>query len=637
MVGYSWESGPYVATSRFTSVVVITNTCRLLPTVISQTALPTNTFQVPDYDDDEGEEDDDISFVQETVLKPKLELFASSSSGTRRGPVHHYTEDATSGVPGQGVIDFTQLTPQQTPPSLVSSHLPPMKSTPELLSPTGPTSVATSGPSGVIEAERKADKAAINSNGLTTSSTGNLLVTELHLPAKGNGGLPATSPSKEPDLYVVENPKLGLSGQKKRVIVIDDDLTQSESDPDEASSPDLMVDDSEDGQGFEIPTDYGSDSGDEALLMAEDRGTALSRMVELSTDSEDSRSEVSDDIGLDQGVDFFDHSDSKLRGTEVHEHNEASDHSSKAADEPEPVPYNMKPGNFTMPCSRLVVAAKPVNRAPSPSDAALAKPCEIPSGNAGFQGGFYSCTIPQPWSNSTPSPYNPAWPCTFDGRPNSAYDERFAALNHAYNSGYGLEQVSSESFRAFPSPAPVGPDHDLVRDHSSMEQHEAPIDGQKAQKQSQAQSAAYSNTIDLASMRAARLAQDAHPSAAKVSIDSIVEPTERAPAYQVAMLKRKADDMTSVKIAETTAAVTKSGNTTCPQTKTVTAAQIKAIQDMPSVSDHEGERPAKRARTGKETGKSSFATLAATALAGAVVGGVGVVAALVALPPDFFV
>ena len=73
------------------------------------------------------------------------------------------------------------------------------------------------------------------------------------------------------------------------------------------------------------------------------------------------------------------------------------------------------------------------------------------------------------------------------------------------------------------------------------------------------------------------------------------------------------------------------------QSKIASVTQVKALQAVPFVSGNEEERPAKRARTGNATGRTSFATLAATALAGAVVGGVGVVAALVSLPQDFFV
>ncbi len=43
----------------------------------SQMKISPNTFQVPDYDDEDDEDDEDdadISFVQETVLKPKLEI-----------------------------------------------------------------------------------------------------------------------------------------------------------------------------------------------------------------------------------------------------------------------------------------------------------------------------------------------------------------------------------------------------------------------------------------------------------------------------------------------------------------------------------------------------------------------------------
>ena len=150
----------------------------------------------------------------------------------------------------------------------------------------------------------------------------------------------------------------------------------------------------------------------------------------------------------------------------------------------------------------------------------------------------------------------------------------------------------------------------------------------------------------------ARHQQNTIPPAAKVSINNIVDQAfdRHRSSLDVTTLKRKADEIlgdNSANLAsegiasEDTEQITLTDNTgtpgCIPTTKTVTAAQIKALQNIPSVKDNEGECPAKRARLGKETGKSSFATLAATALAGAVFGGVGVVAALVALPQDFFV
>jgi hypothetical protein len=648
VVGYSWDDDTYAPAGAHphSQADAGTHRLRLAPGTpgTSRLALATNTFQVPDFDDDEGDEDDDISFVQETVLKPKLEVAVPSSTRAQQEAIQHYIEDATSEMPGQGIIDFTRLTSRPPAPSFLPTAVPRLNDSPaHSSSPALRASVAASGPSGLTEAERLADEKAMKLNDLPTSSTDTSTSTDLQSPAKSNSSLPTSSQSKESDTHPNAKAKNGVNlqsstrpgGSEKRAIVVDEDLTQSESGSDEACSPDLMVDDSEDDQGLDALSDYGSDSDEEALLKAQNHGTNLARVVEDSTDSESSRSEVSDDIGMDREEDFFDHSDDKSPGTKEVRTADIFDHFEKAPTAQEPVPYNMRPGNFTMPCTRLNLPAKPLNRAPSPSDAAMAKPCDFASGVASVPGGSYAYSNPQPWTNSMGAAYNSPWLCTFDTRTHAPYDERFGAFQ------------SSDSFQTFPTHMAMIAEHGFTPEHSGVKPPGQFSGSPRLQAQPQPQVASISSGANMTPIGVARLPQDMLPSAAKVSINSIVEQAsdERTSSHHATTLKRKAEEMFGDGIAgsasERVEQVTQAENTRSsgcpPQTKTVTVAQIKAMQNMPSVNSGEDERPAKRARLGKETAKSSFATLAATAIAGAVVGGVGVLAALVALPQDFFV
>lgn len=517
------------------------------------------------------------------------------------------------------------------------------------------SSIAASGPSGLSEAEWQADKRAMNIDENPASSTGTSTSTNLESPAKSNSSLPTSSQSKETDDH--SNVKLKLlinhqtSGQpmglQKRPIIVDEDLTQSESDSDEAYSPDLMVDDSEDGQNRDVPTDYGSDSDEEALLMAENHDTSVASVAGDSTDSESSRSVFSDDIGMERDEDFFFGSDNKTPGTKDALPNNALNASNEAPTEHEQVPYNMRPGNFTMQSTRLNLPSNPLNRAPSPSDAAMAKPCDFPTGGAGVPGGPYPYPNQQLWSNSMTSAYNSAWPCALDGRNHGPYDERFSGFQYPYGASYAPGQFTSESFRTYPSQMSMLQDQGFNPDNSCTKPLDRPGCVEPAQPRLQPPPISISSGSDTAPPEVPQHLRNLPIPAAKVSIDSIVQKVSDEPLSppNTTKLKRKADEMTDDAVAapasESLKQVAQAQDLQplmCPpHSKIASLAQIEAIQNVSSASGNEQQRPAKRARTGNETRKPSFATLAATALAGAVVGGVGVVAALVSLPQDFFV
>ena len=618
----------------------------------SQVELPPNTFQVPDYDDEEDEEDADISFVQETVLKPKLEVVVPPQIiDLADSPIaHSCIEDAMSKGTGR-LTAYSPTSPLPPPPNSASSPLP--RSADSKAYPSSPavqTPLAAAGPSGLSEAERQADKWAINLNMHNTSTLGSSMSSDQQSPTNNSSSPPTSSLSKESNQY--PNAKHSGYGSShmatqpadldKRTTPVDEDLTQSESDSDDPNSPGLMVDDSEDEQGHDALTDYGSGSDEEALLIAEDHGTKAIRAEEDSTDSESSHSDFSDDIGMEHDEDIFDHFPNKTSGTkEPMPKNSCGDYETTTT-HPEAIPYNMRPGNFTMHATRLSLPPNTLNRAPSPSDAAMAKPCDFPTHNSGVPGGQYPYSNSQQWSTPMASAYTSAWPCTFDGRSHAPYDERFGEFPYSYGANCAPGQVPSDPLRAYQSqlsmldaqgfpgtkqinrpsctlPQPPWQPPPIFKPNSS-------INGPTA---------------------VANVPENASKPTAKVSIDSIVERVadEPMPSQNDNKLKRKADDMTSDSVPESTsttlnhvAQIEAAPPSACrSQSKIASMTQVKALQAVPSVSGNEEERPAKRARTGNETGRTSFATLAATALAGAVVGGVGVVAALVSLPQDFFV
>lgn len=632
-------------------------------TRMSQAALLPNVFQVPDCDDEENDEGDHISFVQEKVIKPKPEVVLPPPPPppTRipQGSGASCGRDAISIGPGQG-LDSAHSNPSSAPANFgLNPVARPQEPTTPSPSPGTQLSVAASGPSGLSEAEREADKQAMDLQDHTTSSTGTSMSADVQSPAKSNSSLPTSSQSKRSDEHLDmksnacanHRPTSEPRGLKEVAIIVDDDLTQSEYDSDEPFSTDLIVDDSEDGQRHDPPTDYGSDSDEDALLTAEKCRSKSPHPIEDSTDSESSRSDLSDDIGMERDEDFFVHSESKLTISNLPLPTNDSTEYNKINAEQESISYNMRPGNFTAPSSRLSLPSNPLNRAPSPSDAALAKSTDFTSGGTGNPGALYPNTYAQSWSNPAASAYSSAWPCTFDGRPHVPYDERFGGFQYSYGVSCAPGQPTSDSFRTFISPMSMPPDQSFNSDTSAMKQSDRPNgNGSSCQPQSQLQPISpisMANTQSKVDTEVVPPPSCPDKNAAKVSIKSIVEHvSEEPPSTQNHTdLKRKADDMCRDSVVDL---ARDSSNdaiqaedyqpSIChPQPKSVSAAQVMSLQSLPFMSDTEGERPAKRARTRNEAGRTSYATLAATALAGAVVGGVGVVAALVSLPQDFFV
>lgn len=617
---------------------------------MSQAELPPNTFQVPDFDDEEDGEEDEVTFVQETVLKSKIEVVVPPPSRDTQSLEHIYIEDTE-----QGVVRARSI-PDPPPPSFVSSPQPracdtSADSSSIIVHPL----VTAPGPSGLTEAERQADKRALDLDDQSTSSLGGSMTTDLQSPAKTSSSLLTSSQTKQSDEQFIAKLKLSVDQLKsstepaslqKPAAFVDVDLTQSEADSDEAYSPDLMVDDSEDGQRRDTLTDYGSDSDYEALLMAEDRGTSEVCVAEDSTDSDSNRSEYSDDIGMERDEDFFDDIENKTPGGNDNLPRNVYNDSDKAATEQTSIPYNMRPGNFTIPSTRLSLPSNPLNRAPSPSDAALAKPCEFQTGDMGSPSGSYLYSNQQSWSNPMASVYGSAWSCAMDGRNHTPYDDRFGGYQYPYGAGYAPGQFTSDSFRAYPSQPSMLAHQSFNPDSNNMKQTDRSSGSEMPQVQ-QPSPISISNLPDQTPLEVTCPPHDQSKCTAKVSIDSIVQKASHEPQSSLndTKLKRKADEMISdstVKPAsKTLSGATQSQavepTTSLPQSKMASIAQVKAFQAMATTSHAQDERPAKRVRMGDESRKASFATLAATALAGAIVGGVGVVAALVSLPQDFFV
>jgi len=164
---------------------------------------------------------------------------------------------------------------------------------------------------------------------------------------------------------------------------------------------------------------------------------------------------------------------------------------------------------------------------------------------------------------------------------------------------------------------------------------------------------------------------------AKVSIDDIVDkqPSITDPTIHTNKLKRKADAISQSTAKETEESRVNSEKSlveefvfwqpnqssdsgTDQQTQHEMAAQqlaqlkdsvVSTAPELTSTSvagspttaavepAEASEQPVKRFKTSNPPGSSTFAKYAATAVGGVILGGIGAVAALISLPPDYFV
>ncbi|OJJ33790.1 hypothetical protein ASPWEDRAFT_28985 [Aspergillus wentii DTO 134E9] len=163
--------------------------------------------------------------------------------------------------------------------------------------------------------------------------------------------------------------------------------------------------------------------------------------------------------------------------------------------------------------------------------------------------------------------------------------------------------------------------------------------------------------------------QDERRSKTRVSIADIVDTSLETPDIQKAPVKRKAAEMEMDSFASDAAATNNFAScaeSNPPDTKQPLEESIDEtfsqdaqpqvligdlkdsstqLTDACSVDESksdkgdtfENERPSKRAKTTHEPSSGGFARHAATALVGAVVGGLGTIAVLASLPPDYFV
>lgn len=613
---------PFTSLSYFLGRRII-GTTSVLPTPILATKaysisfgnpsseLPPNTFQVPDCDDEEdepGKEDEDVSFVQETILKPKFEVAVSALRGSEE-----LTTDVTTAI---DVSDTNKS------------------------------------PSGTHQAQPQAGKIKmmIDENQIPSAESSRYSETERQtasISRYSDGDLQGLSPGN-----AYQQKSIRSIPVEYKTSAVDEDLTQSESESGDDASQDLMVHDSEDEQRCDVLTDYGSDSDEDALFVAEVRTTKPAPAVDDSTDSDSSHSESCADSAFEGEEDVVNeqrdhgfHAKDSQPGEHINERSEA-------LTEQETTPLSTRHDNDKLHCPRFQqVPYSSFNRAPSPSDAALAKPCDSASNNQGQLGGSYQYTAPQSWMDTSASACEPAWPSVFN-RSHGGYNERTGGFPYPYGPSFVPGSYAYDSFRTFPSSMPLTSHQDFNLNYNEIKQPDQPADNNKIHPPPPPPPPV---TIPSSSNEA--LDRPAHPPpipsqpAAKVSIDSIVQHDLHDPtaSQKSGKLKRKVDEMSSDVVAEPareerpeTSQVAESTSSALqpPHSKPVSVAQVKAMQNMSFIGDSGDsveQRSTKRARTAKESGKAGFATLAVTALAGALVGSVGVVAALVSLPPDFFV
>ena len=594
---------------------------------LSLTDVPPNSFSVPEDDDDDNDDDDDddVEIIYESVRAPKVEVVI---------PPRKFTvPESDISCAGSFDSDDTHSeasTPKTTAVQLdTSSHTP---VAPTLVLTTtqaenkgwallGPPQM-TYGGDPILEAQSATE---------VFQSAGEEIIeiqevkgsTKAHAVLESN----LTGPPREP----------GTKSVVADEQTFDEDVTESEVGSSDDGSRDPLVDDSEDvSDGFEQsnPQDSLYEDSDEDLLDG-NRGNKLpggtTNLKPVYTDNSCPASRSNEHVVLPRetasgdglGVSEFLPKIHRLPRTPVYQ--------------PQCV-FNETTGA----------------RAPSPSDAAMAKASE----NISFMTGGGSAGAAQPPVAFTPpsivqmtsdfqAPRNSTWPysSSWYGDNSCQYPEYYPAYDPCHLSYQPAGPFQRESI--------FGGQGGTVNSPFSAPSF-ANIDPPSVPETS------YRNSGRL---HPARLQHQSPPESlttftTKVSINDIVDKAAQDQHHPLVVqnLKRKADNISGGEERtneDESEGLGKTDSASYPdaqlqdhfqefqpaefQSTTITNPPAEPPAREVQITQEIEQRPAKRMKTTKSIGRGRTAKYAAAVLAGAVIGGVGTIAALVALPPDFFV
>ena len=433
------------------------------------------------------------------------------------------------------------------------------------------------------------------------------------------------------------------------------DLTQSERSSESVSSSDRVADDSEDEETSSlIDAEDNLDKDSEPAV--KDRKQLTQQTPFLKSEIKDSN--VDGSVRPPRGA-VSKRSDWLACKEDSRSSNDALSGCLQWAASQKSTSYG-KPGDIasSQTCAQVPLSAS--NRAPSPSDAAMMKSCELSAGLSDPTAAQYpgSCIDPPRWVPPI-NPFSSTWQYLPDNTTSAPY--------HAPN-GTAVDAQGNAGLHPSYYPDQLGACEDQdamthnqnglsVADGANQNCHYPGSADAQPSLQSQLPPFSTFDTVGDALGNIGAVPPSYEPdSAKKVSIDNIVEV---APAATTGVkegkcfnnrrcLKRKADWMGHrqgeawTPSMEQQAVRSAASKLSPPAPSFAQVSHKSAIVDLTGDSDDQvadiaHARPVKRVRTSNRSNGTSFVTLAATALAGAVFGGFGVIAALVSLPPDFFV
>jgi hypothetical protein len=602
-ISFDWIDEAYVKLppwSALTNAICRPQSVPNVPTILpAETSR--NSFSVPDYDDD----DDEIEIIYESVRTPRVEVVV---------PSHRYTvPESDLSCAGSFTSDSSSSSEPPTPsPRASRTDLANWKQNSGNINEKSPEDVLSS---------HTAARERLTALSDAPSAAG-FFHFSVELPPAYHQALSQPKPAAEHETV----PTMTDSVHSDEDVLDDEDLTESDVEFADGSSDDLFGDDGESAQqglNAESPPPSEFEDSDEELE-ASNRGTKLMTYTKVLRPF---------------GV-----------GEEDHITVPATERGPGASSSIlSPLLDNTYPPNPTSDQQNLV--QKPPNnmndaRAPSPSDAAMAKtttaqlpPMEAP---IQFQSPFVvPMTSDFPRLSSTEAPYTrPTW-AAWQGYTAEVPSEYTHYVSSPFNSHFPYQEgpfgyrQTGDLMNTDDLSDPG--EENLIYKPATSKSSDQPIDSTRFP------------TYPLTTATAPDADQNAcvlgttNLRATKLSIDDIVEKNTQEVSAQRGgqKLKRKADDMSTDEDASATAlalsdaqviselglAPQAAESTQSATSQTVMPPTTDAELVVPTQTMEAVEQPArKRAKTG-------VAKYAAAVFAGVLAGGVGTMAALLALPP----
>jgi hypothetical protein len=594
-ISFNWTDEAYVTVPHCTTLTNAILSPQSVPNAptMAHAEISRNSFSVPDYDDD----DDEIEIIYESVRNARVEVVV---------PSRRYTvPESDLSCAGSFTSDDSSSEPPAPSPKNSRTNIVPWKQLPEKIKEDSPEEVVSSP---TMARERLAALSdAPSAAGFFHSS---------------NEQAPAyhQAPSQpRPSIEHETVPSMTNSHHAAEDAMDDEDLTESDVEFADGSSDDLFDDDGESAQQeliAESPPISEFDDSDEEP-QASNRGMKL---VNRNTYTQ---------VLRPCGMDAEDHSD--VPATEREPVESSSDFRSPLFD----TIYSPNPAS-----AKQNLVPKPSNcmndaRAPSPSDAAMAKTTtgQLPHIETPIQlqsPFLVPMTSDFPRLSTTEAPYARSTWSAWPGYPADVTSEYAPPLYPPFNSNF-LYQEGPFGYRQ--------PGDFLNTDDSSDRGEEETSTHQTAtfKKPDQPVNSTRVPISPIATApdadQGAQVLGTAGLRATRLSIDDIVEKNTQEASSEISglKLKRKADDMSTdednlaTDLALGGPQAAESNQSAMSQAVTPPIIDAELVAQAPTTEAVEQPAP-KRVKTG-------VAKYAAAVFAGVVAGGVGTMAALLALPP----